>query len=194
MKVGTCNAGQLELSVASIRWPGGAREIPRDCPRCDSEDNTDATQLMITGILIGVALLMLGALLVHRIRRHKEHVKQFLISFFNHEVNQNKDSAIAGFDPNFYNLLHLSSEFTAIFERQRPPVLMGIQSAPPHTLTVHFLKKAMLIFDALLEVLDIISDMYAHPCNRVMFPKRASVSMRQVLGRIYDIFPQRVSR
>ena len=86
VEVGLYHAGQLKLQVQHIRWPGLASKIPQDCPLCELRYDGDSGQLTVSGALIGIAIVVVVGLLIYQIRRHRRHVKQFLISFFNHEA------------------------------------------------------------------------------------------------------------
>ena len=87
ISIGTYNSTTQEYSghENEVTWPGNTVLVPVDT--APKNDTSDDTQAFIYAGATGVALLVIGALLVYNIRKHRQRVKEFLIVFFTQEAN-----------------------------------------------------------------------------------------------------------
>ena len=80
-------AGEHEI-VISLK--SGWSQLMPDLKRCELLRRrvtvpSDRAQHITLGVLTGLAIVALGALLAYHIRYHKDNIKRFVESFFKHE-------------------------------------------------------------------------------------------------------------
>ena len=80
------NEQQYRAYEQAVVWPGNTMEVPVDFVPVPEAVGASTSQTIVTGVVIGVVLLCAVVLLIWQIRKHQEALKDFIISFFKHEL------------------------------------------------------------------------------------------------------------